>query len=78
MLTCLSTQSRNFRFGFSLAQGKDPDPKNPLAEGFFAASALHQRAHALGLTLPALQTLVSVLSHREDYKTFIPQLVRFS
>jgi len=62
MLTCYSPLSRNFQFGFKLARGEHPDPRAPLAEGFFTAQAIQKRAVSLGLKMPALDKLVHVLA----------------
>ena len=48
VLTCTSTQSRNFRHGFALGQGATPDPTMTV-EGVATARAVLARAEKLGL-----------------------------
>lgn len=48
VLTCTSTQSRNFRHGFALGQGATPDPSMTV-EGLATARAVLKRATELGM-----------------------------
>lgn len=51
VLTCTSTQSRNFRFGCALGRGEAFDPKVTV-EGVATARAVVQLAQGLGIDMP--------------------------
>lgn len=66
VLTCSSTQSRNFSFGFGLGAGtlNISDALNgrvPLAEGAFTAGIAARTARMKNLDLPILQTVSEIL-----------------
>lgn len=48
VLTCTSSQSRNYRHGFALGQGAEPDPAATV-EGLATARAVMARARSLGI-----------------------------
>jgi glycerol-3-phosphate dehydrogenase (NAD(P)+) len=56
VLTCSSTQSRNFSFGKSLGEGKTAamliDRGSTVAEGAFTAPVLLREARRLGVDMP--------------------------
>jgi glycerol-3-phosphate dehydrogenase (NAD(P)+) len=54
VLTCSSTQSRNYAFGFALGKGRSVEEarKGRLAEGAFTALALTEMARARGVDMP--------------------------
>ncbi len=60
-LTCTSPQSRNYALGFSLGKGDAPD-RSRLAEGFFTASAILQRAESYGVDMPICAAVDAVLN----------------
>lgn len=62
VLTCRSTQSRNFSFGVAIGRGDDPSAFGPLAEGAHTASIAVERAHAFGLDLPIMTAVADVLA----------------
>ena len=51
VLTCTSTQSRNFRFGLALGQGRAFDP-NVTVEGVATARAVRKLATGMGIDMP--------------------------
>lgn len=66
VLTCSSTQSRNFSFGYGLGAGtlkiSDAlDGRVPLAEGAFTAGIAARTARMKNLDLPILQTVSEIL-----------------
>lgn len=66
VLTCSSTQSRNFSFGFGLGTGTLSiadalEGRVPLAEGAFTASIASKTALSKDLDLPILQTVSEIL-----------------
>ncbi|MCL4147887.1 UNVERIFIED_CONTAM: hypothetical protein GTU68_010120 [Idotea baltica] len=66
VLTCSSTQSRNFSFGFGLGAGtldiSDAlEGRVPLAEGAFTAGVAAHTARTKNLDLPILQTVSEIL-----------------
>ena len=70
ILTCTDDQSRNRRFGLALGQGKTVAQAEievgQTVEGLRAASAIHSKAKQLGLDLPIIQEVYSVLYENKD------------
>jgi glycerol-3-phosphate dehydrogenase (NAD(P)+) len=65
ILTCSSTQSRNFSFGIALGNGQAPDTTIAgLAEGIFTAPVLVEMANARGIELPIAGAVVDILAGR--------------
>ncbi|NDA45854.1 MAG: NAD(P)-dependent glycerol-3-phosphate dehydrogenase [Alphaproteobacteria bacterium] len=66
VLTCGSTQSRNYAFGLALGQGTPlaQASGDKLAEGAFTASVLVEMAYAAGIDMPIAQSVDRVLSER--------------
>ena len=60
VLTCTSTQSRNYRFGLALGQGKEFDP-SATVEGVASARAVRKLATEQGLDMP-ISTVVADLA----------------
>ena len=59
VLTCSSSQSRNFSLGIALGEGKPPGGK--LAEGAFTASALAEMAAEKSVEMPIASAIAAVL-----------------
>ena len=62
LVSCMTQEARNSRFGMAWAQGQMPSPHHPLAEGFFTLQGVLKRAHTLTLKLPLLETLGRLLA----------------
>ncbi len=63
VLTCSSTQSRNFAYGMAMAQG--PLPKGlPLAEGVFTAGVAAQIAREYKIETPVIDAVTAILEGR--------------
>lgn len=62
LLSCSSTQSRNFAHGFALARGEAPPAK--LAEGVFTAQVLAELAQEKRVDMPITQAIAAILSNR--------------
>lgn len=60
-LTCTSSQSRNYTLGYQIGTGATPDPDR-LAEGFFSASAMVERAEGAGVDMPICRAVDSILN----------------
>ncbi len=60
VLTCTSTQSRNFRYGCALGKGEGFDPKVTV-EGVATACAVAKLAEGLGIDMP-VTTMVNALA----------------
>ena len=62
VLTCGSTQSRNYSFGYAIGRG-DARPAK-LAEGAFTASVLVEMARAKGVDMPIAQSVDDIVAGR--------------
>lgn len=65
VLTCSSTQSRNYSLGVALGEGQAATAvlgaKNSVAEGAFTAPVLQQAAHGLGVDMPVVDGVCALL-----------------
>ncbi len=73
VLSCASTQSRNFAYGVALGEGKAPDGK--LAEGAFTAAVLVAMAQANGVEMPIAAAVAAVLERRLSVDAAIESLL---
>ena len=77
VLTCGSSQSRNFALGEALGRGealKDAG-HGKLAEGAFTASALMEIARARSVEMPICQSVTEILAGRMDVESAIDALL---
>jgi len=77
ILTCSSTQSRNYSFGIGLGKGHRGDPRGAgkLAEGVFTAPVLVEMAAAKGIELPIARAVVAILAGRASVDEAIETLL---
>lgn len=61
VLTCRSTQSRNFSLGVAVGEGTDPRSFPRLAEGAATAGIAVERARAFGIEVPIMEAVAAVL-----------------
>jgi len=65
VLTCSSTQSRNYTFGIALGQGQKAADilasRVTVAEGAYTAPVLHKAARALGVDMPVVAAMCALL-----------------
>jgi len=70
VLTCSSTQSRNFALGKGLGEGRDAAAlladRRTVAEGAFTAPVLQQAARAIGVDMPVVDAVCALLSGAMD------------
>ncbi|MBU6208036.1 MAG: NAD(P)-dependent glycerol-3-phosphate dehydrogenase [Alphaproteobacteria bacterium] len=68
VLTCSSTQSRNFSLGVALGEGKRAadvlGSRTSVAEGAFTAPVLLQAAHQAGVEMPVVEAVCALLDGR--------------
>ncbi len=66
VLTCSSTQSRNFSFGHAIGRGETPEQamQGKLAEGAFTATVLAKLAKARGVDMPIAQSVEAIVAGR--------------
>ena len=66
VLTCGSTQSRNFSFGHAIGRGAPPEKamQGKLAEGAFTAGVLAKLAKARGVDMPIAQSVEAIVAGR--------------
>lgn len=74
VLTCTSQQSRNFRFGLALGQGRPFDPRVTV-EGAATARAVLTRATALGIEMPVTAAVVALLDGRASLSDAMTMLL---
>jgi glycerol-3-phosphate dehydrogenase (NAD(P)+) len=76
VLTCSSSQSRNFSFGVAWARGNAPDAATaPLAEGFFTAPALIDLANKARVEMPVAAAVANILARRVSVDEAIEALL---
>lgn len=64
VLTCMGTQSRNFRFGFDLAQKNHVETEvlaSTTVEGFYTAQALQKVSRSLNIEMPLCTMVYKIL-----------------
>lgn len=74
VLTCTSTQSRNFRYGVSLASRQSFNPAVTV-EGAVTAKAVSNMAEKRGLELPITQMVAALIAGHIDLSTAIQTLL---
>ena len=66
VLTCTSTQSRNYSFGVSLGEGRTVAETmvglNTVAEGVYTAPVLQSAARALGVDMPLVDAVCALMN----------------
>jgi glycerol-3-phosphate dehydrogenase (NAD(P)+) len=78
ILTCSSTQSRNYSFGIALGRGSPPDLASTggkLAEGFFTAPVLVEMAQAHAVEIPIASAVADILARRASVDEAIENLL---
>ena len=73
-LTCMSEQSRNFRYGMQLDQGRDFQ-ENTTVEGKFTAQAALTKADKLGLDVPVIKSVSDLVTGKKDVETLLAALL---
>jgi glycerol-3-phosphate dehydrogenase (NAD(P)+) len=68
VLTCTSEQSRNYRLGIALGQGRVFDPEVTV-EGAATARAVATEAQATGLEMPITAAVAALVENRLDVGT---------
>ncbi len=61
VLTCSSTQSRNYSFGLQLGSGGGRDPGVTVVEGIATASTARDLARSLGIPMPITEAVAGVV-----------------
>jgi glycerol-3-phosphate dehydrogenase (NAD(P)+) len=64
ILTCSSTQSRNYSYGMALGRGDAAPAGHALAEGIFTAPALVEMAQDKGIDMPIASAVADILAGR--------------
>lgn len=79
VLTCTSTQSRNYSLGVALGEGRTLEDilgeRNSVAEGVYTASAAVSLAAGLGIELPIAAAVDAVLNKGADINAVIDALL---
>jgi glycerol-3-phosphate dehydrogenase (NAD(P)+) len=75
VLTCTSSQSRNFRFGLALGRGEGFDPKVTV-EGVATARAVVRLAAEKGVDMPVTSMVDALASGRTSLDDAVGQLMR--
>ncbi|WP_435140185.1 NAD(P)H-dependent glycerol-3-phosphate dehydrogenase [Pseudopelagicola sp. nBUS_19] len=73
-LTCMSEQSRNFRFGLSIGRQEEFDA-SVTVEGVKTAEAVTRLAHQVGLDMPICKMVYNLSTKRVSVKTAIQALL---
>jgi glycerol-3-phosphate dehydrogenase (NAD(P)+) len=75
VLTCTSSQSRNFRYGLALGRGEAFDPKITV-EGVATARAVVRLAGEKGIEMPVTAMVDALASGRTSLNDAVGQLMR--
>ncbi len=78
ILTCSSTQSRNYSLGLALGKGQTPEQARrdgKLAEGIFTAPVLVKMAAAKGVEMPVASAVADILDGRLGVEEAIENLL---
>jgi len=75
ILTCSSSQSRNYAYGLHLGQGKSVE-NLPLAEGVATAPVAADLCERLGVEAPIIHTVASLLTNRITMGEAVEQLIQ--
>jgi glycerol-3-phosphate dehydrogenase (NAD(P)+) len=77
VLSCGSSQSRNFSFGLAMGQGASPDEASSgkLAEGALTAPVLVQLAQARGVEMPIAEQVAALVAGRISVKAAMQTLL---
>lgn len=79
VLTCSSTQSRNFSLGKGLGEGRSAaalmGDRKTVAEGAFTAPVLQQAARAIGVDMPVVDAVCALLSGTADAEAVVGALL---
>ncbi len=80
MLSCSSHQSRNFRLGFALGEGRSLAEaragQTGISEGMFTASAVVRIADARGIEVPISAAVLAIMDERMSVADAIDQLMQ--
>jgi glycerol-3-phosphate dehydrogenase (NAD(P)+) len=77
-LTCTTPQSRNYRFGIGLGQGRraaEIEAGSGLAEGVFTAPVARRLALRLGVEAPLIEAVCALLEGSADIATIVAGLM---
>ena len=78
--TCMGKWSRNRNFGLAIAKENNPDQilnsQKTVVEGYWATACFFQKARALGLEMPILKEVHSVLYESKDPEQAILDLMK--
>lgn len=79
ILTCTSSQSRNFRAGFSLGQGKTLDEAieeiGQVVEGIGTLKTVHTKAKEMNVYMPLVQGLYAILFDGQNIRRVVSRLM---
>ncbi len=75
VLTCSSTQSRNYSYGIALGKGEPPAKDGKLAEGVFTAPGLVEMAKQAGIEMPIATAVADVIAGRTSVDAAIGNLL---
>lgn len=74
LLTCSSTQSRNYRYGFAVGSGTTSDPTMTV-EGLPTIAAAHALAARSNTELPLIEALYALLYNKEPLQAVLDRLL---
>lgn len=79
ILTCTSDQSRNFRAGYALGQGKNLDEAveeiGQVVEGVNTLKTVHARAQELDVYMPLVQGLYAIIFEGQNIRRVVSRLM---
>ena len=75
MLTCSTSQSRNFSYGIAVGAGRDPAAPHPLVEGIETAAVTRDLARRHHVDMPIVEAVAAVLARHVSVDEAIESLM---
>jgi glycerol-3-phosphate dehydrogenase (NAD(P)+) len=75
MLTCSTSQSRNFSYGIAVGAGRDPAAPHPLVEGIETAAVTRDLARRHNVDMPIVAAVAAILTGKMSVEEAMESLM---
>lgn len=76
MLTCTSSKSRNYKFGYNLSNNAEKHPKDITVEGYYTVKAIYDLAKKMQVDMPICNSVHKILYENIAIKDVIDELLQ--